>query len=82
MMQVADENGLDFLGFKLKIIEGKKTLRVYYKPTKSFTYVLPSTCYPYKNKWNIQKVFIWGHDASVTLTESIINHSVNMAIIL
>ena len=50
MMQVADENGLDFLGFKLKIIEGKKTLRVYYKPTKSFTYVLPSTCYPYKNK--------------------------------
>ena len=48
-MQVADENGIEFLDLKLKIVEGKINADVYSKPTNSFTHVLPSTCYPYKN---------------------------------
>ena len=48
-MQVADENGLEFLDLKLKIVEGKVNVDVYSKLSNSFTYVLPSTCYPYKN---------------------------------
>ena len=54
-MQVADKNGLEFLGLKLKIVEGKINVDVYSKPTSSFTYVLPSTCYPYKNIRNVPK---------------------------
>ena len=48
-MQVADETVLEFLDLKLKIVKGKINVDVYSKPTNSFTYVLPSTCYPYKN---------------------------------
>ena len=54
-MQVVDENGLAFLDLKLKIVEGKRNVDVYSKPTNSFTYVLPSTCYPYKNIQNAPK---------------------------
>ena len=49
-MQVADEvNGLEFLDLKIKYLKGKLSVDVYSKPTNSFTYVLPSTCYPMKN---------------------------------
>ena len=49
-MQVADEvNGLEFLDLKIKCVKGKLSVDVYSKPTNSFTYVLPSTCYPMKN---------------------------------
>ena len=48
-MQVTDENRLEFLHLKLKIVEEKINVNVYSKPTNSITYVLPSTCYPYKN---------------------------------
>ena len=45
-MQSADENGLDFLDLKLKMNENNKiTIDVFSKPTNSFTYVMPSTCY-------------------------------------
>ena len=54
-MQVADENGIEFLDLKLKIVEGKINADVYSKPTNSFTHVLPSTCYPYKNIRNVPK---------------------------
>ena len=53
-MQFADENGLELLDLKLKIIEGKINVDVYSKPGNSFMYVLPSICYPYKN---IRKCF-------------------------
>ena len=55
-MEVADENEIEFLDLKLKIAEGKINVDVYSKPTNSFTYVLPSTCYPYKNIRNVPKV--------------------------
>ena len=48
-MQSADDNGLEFLDLKLKIQNGKISVDVYSKPTNSFTYVMPSTCYPRKN---------------------------------
>ena len=49
-MQIADEvNGLEFLDLKIKCLKGKLSVDVYSKPTNSFTYVLPSTCYPMKN---------------------------------
>ena len=54
-MQVANENGHDLLDLKLKIVEGKITVDVYSKPTNSLMYVLPSTCYPYKNIRNVPK---------------------------
>ena len=54
-MQVADENGIEFLDLKLKIVEGEINADVYSKPTNSFTHVLPSTCYPYKNIRNVPK---------------------------
>ena len=36
-MEIASENGLEFLDFKLKITEGKIRVDVYAKPTNSFT---------------------------------------------
>ena len=49
-MQIADEvNGLEFLDLKIKCLNGKLSVDVYSKLTNSFTYVLPSTCYPTKN---------------------------------
>ena len=56
-MQVADEIGLKFLDLKLKIVDGKINVHEYFKPTNSFTYVLPSACSPYKNIRNVPKVF-------------------------
>ena len=54
-MQVADEYRLEFLDLKLKIVERKINVDVYSKPTNSYTYLLPSTCYPYKNIQNVSK---------------------------
>ena len=49
-MQIADAvNGLEFLELKIKYLNDKLSVDVYSKPTNSFTYVLPSTCYPIKN---------------------------------
>ena len=49
-MQIANEvNGLDSLNLKIKCLNDKLLVDVYSKPTNSFTYVLPSTCYPMKN---------------------------------
>ena len=44
MMQLADENGLEFLDINLKIVKGKINIELYSKRTNSFTYVLPSIC--------------------------------------
>ena len=54
-MQVAEENGLEFLDLKLKIDERKINVDMYSKPTNSFAYVLPSTCYSYKDIQNVPK---------------------------
>ena len=53
-MQVSDDNGLEFINLKFKIVDRKITVDVYSKPTNSFTYVLPS-CYPCKNIRNVPK---------------------------
>ena len=55
IMEIASENGLEFLGFKLKIAEGKLRVDVYAKPTNSFSYTSPNTCYPKNNICNIPK---------------------------
>ena len=39
----------------IKIAKGKVNVDVYSKPTNSFTYVLPSTCYPYKKIRNVSE---------------------------
>ena len=53
-MEVAEPgNYLKFLDLKLKWENGKITVDVYSKPTNSFTYVLPTTCYPRKSINNI-----------------------------
>ena len=54
-MEVANEEGLDFLDLKLKIVEGKIKVDVFSKPTNSFSYATPSTCYPKNNICNIPK---------------------------
>ena len=49
-METETENGLEFLGLRLKLKGYKQiTVDVYSKPTKSFTYVDPKTCYPSRN---------------------------------
>ena len=55
LMQVANKNGLELLDHKLKIVAGKICGDVHSKPTNSFTYVLQSTYYPYKNIKNVPK---------------------------
>ena len=53
-MEVAEPgNYLEFLDLKLKWESGKITVDVHSKPTNSFTYVLPTTCYPRKSINNI-----------------------------
>ena len=54
-MQAAGDNGLEFLDLKLKMVNGKISVDVFPKPTNSFTYVLPSTCYPNRNIRNVPK---------------------------
>ena len=54
-MQIGNDNGLEFLDLKLKIQNGKISVDVYSKPTNSFTYVMPSTCYPRKNIKNVPR---------------------------
>ena len=55
-MQIADENGLEFLDLKLKMNENSKiTVNVFLNPTNSFTYVMPSTCYPSNNMKNVPR---------------------------
>ena len=55
-MSVANESVLEFLDLSLHIDEHKKIcVDVFAKPTNSFTYVLPSTCYPKKNINNVPK---------------------------
>ena len=54
-MEIASENGLEFLDLKLKIAEGKIREDVYAKPTNSFSYTSPNTCYPKNNICNIPK---------------------------
>ena len=52
-MKVADDSGLEFLDLLLKYdkVKCKISVDVYAKPTNSFTYVLPTTCYS-KNSIN------------------------------
>ena len=53
-MEVAEPgNYLEFLDLKLKRENGKITVDVHSKPTSSFKYVLPTTCYPRKSINNI-----------------------------
>ena len=55
-MAIANESPLEFLDLKLYINEHNKIIvDVYAKPTNSFTYVLPSTCYPKRNINNVPK---------------------------
>ena len=47
IMQITDENGVERLDLQLKMNENSKiTVDFFLKPTNSFTYVMPSTCYP------------------------------------
>ena len=54
-MEIAGENGLEFLDLQLKIAEGKIRVDVYAKPTNSFSYTSANTCYPKNNICNIPK---------------------------
>ena len=55
-MSVANGSILEFLDLRLHINENNKIcVDVFAKPTNSFTYVLPSTCYPKKNIDNVPK---------------------------
>ena len=54
-MEIPSDTGLEFLDIKLKLVEGKIRVNVFAKPTNSFSYTTPSTCYPKKNISNIPK---------------------------
>ena len=53
--EIASENGLQFLDLKLKLAEDKIRVDVHAKPTNSFSYTSPNTCYPKNNICNIPK---------------------------
>ena len=46
---VDQERGLEFLDCRIKCVEGNLSVDIFAKPTKSFTYVKPLTCYPRGN---------------------------------
>ena len=49
-MQITDDvNGLELLDLKITCLNDKLSVDVYSRHTNSFTYVMPSTCYPMKN---------------------------------
>ena len=52
-MQVQDEDGIEFLDLKLKLENSKIAVDVFSKPTNSFTYMLPTSCYPSKKTVSI-----------------------------
>ena len=54
-MDIAGENGSEFLDLKLKIAEVKIRVDVYAKPTDSSSYTSLNTCYPKNNTCNIPK---------------------------
>ena len=57
-MEIASDTSLKFLDLKLKILEGKTKADVFTKPTNSFSYTSPSTCYPKKNISNVHPPYI------------------------
>ena len=55
-METETENSLGFLDLQLKLKGCNKiTVDIYSKPTNSFTYVDPKTCYPSRNLNKIPK---------------------------
>ena len=54
-MQVQDEDGIEFLDLKLKLENSKVAVDIFAKHTKSFIYVLPTSCYPRKSVNNIPR---------------------------
>lgn len=55
-IELADqEKGLKFLDLRIKCAEVKLSVDVFAKPANSFTYVIPSTCYPCKNINNVSR---------------------------
>ena len=54
-MQVQDEDGIEFLDLKLKLRNSKIAVDGFAKPTNSFKYVLPTSCYPRKSINNIPR---------------------------
>ena len=55
-MEIANQEiGLEFLDLRIKCVEGKLSVDVFAKPTNSFTYVKPSTCYKRKNINNVPR---------------------------
>ena len=61
-MQAAGDDALGFFDPKLKMVNGKISVDVFSNLTNSFTYVLPSSCYPNRNIKNVPK----GTDCSKT----------------
>ena len=53
-MEIADhEKGLEFLDLRIKCVDDKLSIDIFAKPTNSFTYAKPSTCYPCKSINNV-----------------------------
>ena len=55
IMQATGDDGLEFLDLKLKMVNGIISVDVFSKPANSFTYILPTTCYPNRNIKNVPK---------------------------
>ena len=55
-MEIADqEKGLEFLDLRIKCVNSKLSADVFAKPTNSFTYITPSTCYLRKSINNVPR---------------------------
>ena len=53
METAGKEKGVGFLDLTIKCVEGKLSVDIFAKPTKSFIYVKASTCYQRKNINNV-----------------------------
>ena len=54
-MQVQDDDRNELSDLKLKLKSSNIAVDVFAKPTNSFTYVLPTSCYPRKSINNIPR---------------------------
>ena len=71
-MEIADQKKcLEFLKLRIKCVEDRLSVDVFAKPTNSFTYVKPSTCYPLKNINNVPRGLLLDYAESVTLMRSL-----------
>ena len=80
-MQIAEENGLEFIDLKLKIVEGKQILMCIRNQLKVLLTQFRQHATYTKTSIMFQKILLLDYDAFVIMMKSIISVPVNIRII-